>query len=286
MKQLSQLIPDIHEVFTEDHTINEENLEVLATNIKEAIVRSIDEANKNREYTLRMSKIGTPFRKAWFEAHEVIDEDAPKGIDATLAIKFLYGHILEELLVFLVKESGHKIEGEQDELEIDGVVGHRDCKIDEITVDIKSASSYQFAEKFKKGKLLQGDDPFGYVAQLSGYVQADGGDEGAFLVIDKQSGELALLRLTSIDMINAAQRIADLKEVVEREEPPESLCYDPVAMGKSGNISIHKNCTYCKFKELCFKDSNNGTGLRKFQYANNITYLTEVIKPPNVPEIS
>lgn len=284
-KQLNQLIPDIYEVFSEEHVVCEENLNTFAHNIKEALVRSIEEANQNREFTLRMSKIGVPDRKIWYEANIEPNPDAPVGIDPVLAIKFLYGHILEELILFLVRESGHKVEGEQDELDIGGVKGHRDCKIDGITIDVKSASRFGF-EKFKNGTILtQGDDPFGYVPQISGYVQADGGDKGGFLVINKESGELALLLVESIDMINAEQRITDLKGIVERKEPPENLCYNPVPMGKAGNISIHKNCTYCKFKELCFKDSNNGMGLRKFQYANGVTYLTEVVKPPNVPEL-
>ena len=60
----------------------------------------------------------------------------------------MFGDILEELLLFLAKEAGHTVTGQQDTLSISGVNGHRDAIIDGRLVDVKSASSYSF-RKFK-----------------------------------------------------------------------------------------------------------------------------------------
>jgi hypothetical protein len=43
-------------------------------------------------------------------------------------------------------------------------------------IDIKTASNFAF-NKFKKGTLAD-DDPFGYLAQLSGYEEAEGTSNG------------------------------------------------------------------------------------------------------------
>ena len=39
---------------------------------------------------------------------------------------------------------------------------------------------------------LSEDDPFGYIAQISAYAEANGVERAAFLAIDKQSGEICL----------------------------------------------------------------------------------------------
>ena len=55
--------------------------------------------------------------------------------------------------------------------------------------------------------------------------------------------------------------------------------------GSSGNRKLDVGCSYCAYKVDCWKDSNNGTGLRKFIYANGPRYLTQVAKKPDVPEV-
>src|SRR5690606_25725922 len=96
-------------------------------------------------------------------------------------LKFLYGDILEDLLLFLAEAAGHTVVGRQDEQEIAGIKGHRDCVIDGTVVDAKSASSYSF-KKFKEGRLRE-DDPFGYVDQLQSYIHSGQNDP---LVTDKE----------------------------------------------------------------------------------------------------
>ena len=262
----------------------------------EVLKEAVESTGKWREPTLRMSKIGTPDRKLWYEmngskkedADDVGGDDTFEGapIDPSLQIKFLYGHLLEELVLFFCREAGHDVTGEQDELDVGGIKGHRDCKIDNVTVDVKSASRFAF-QKFSTGSLFK-DDPFGYIPQISGYTQADPTSEdfGAFLAINKESGELCILKVDPIDMVNAEMRIDHVKGMVELDAPPDTKCYQPKPVGKAGNMAVHTNCSYCPFMKDCWKDANGGTGIRSFKYSNKTEHLTTVVKLPNVPEVT
>ena len=138
-------------------------------------------------------------------------------------------------------------------------------------------------EKFEKGRLER-DDPFGYIAQISAYAEANDMDEAAFLVINKQSGEICLLPVHSLEMINASDRVKNLKTIVKSDGPPPR-CYSDVADGMSGNRRLGTSCIYCAHKKECWKDKNGGQGLRVFDYARGYRYLTYVAKTPEVPEV-
>lgn len=289
-KQIDTLVDDIYRLFNEPHKVDQENLSRFATNVAKLLQFAIENNTRNstENPTLRMSKLGTPDRKLWYEFN--LPKEAQEEHDSPTKIKFLYGNILEELLLFLAKEAGHTVKGEQGEVSILGVLGHRDCKIDGITTDVKSASKFAF-QKFADGTLSK-NDPFGYIAQISSYVYADNKEAeasgqppqntGAFLVINKESGEITLLKVDPIDMINPENRISHLqKNVLSLPEPPKEKCYQPEPFGKSGNEALHKNCQFCPFKEICWKES----GLRKFRYSDGIKYLTKVVDEPRVEEI-
>ena len=73
-------------------------------------------------------------------------------------------------------------------------------------------------------------------------------------------------------------------KAINNGKPPDR-CYDDVPDGASGNRKLDTGCVYCSYKFDCWHDANNGTGLRAFQYATNVKYLTEVNRTPNVPEL-
>jgi hypothetical protein len=294
MKTIDTLIDDIHNIFHDpDHKVDPQNLQMFGENCKKALQESIEEATTARPATLRMSKIGTPDRKLWYEMNgQSPSSTKQREIDPALLTKFLYGHILEELVLFFCREAGHDVRGEQDECDVGGVKGHRDCVIDNVVVDVKSASKFAF-EKFRTNKLFR-DDPFGYIPQISGYVQADPTTEdfGAFLAINKESGELTLLKVEPIDMVDSAALVEHKKDIIKQETLPKHKCYEPRPQNAdpskdNGNRLLPWNCGYCPFKEQCWSDANGGAGLRKFQYANNkIVEFTEVVKKPLVEEIT
>ena len=65
------------------------------------------------------------------------------------------------------------------------------------------------------------------------------------------------------------------------DTPPE-LCYNPIPDGKAGNMKLPRECTYCRHKFECHKDSNDGQGLRVFKYSDGLRYFTQT---PNVPKV-
>jgi len=230
--------------------------------------------------TLRMSNIGKPDRQLWYD----LNSDRPQeNINPSTYIKFLYGHLLEVVVLFFVKLAGHKIEAQQKEVEINGIKGHMDCVIDGEVVDVKTTSGFAF-KKFRDGTLAESDN-FGYLAQLAAYEEAENTSNGGFLALNKESGELTLFRPGDLDKPNIKHRITSIKKIVKKKNPPD-FCYRPIPEGKSGNMRLARECNWCPHKFDCHKDSNDGNGLRIFEYAKGRVYLTHVEKLPNVLEVT
>ena len=215
----------------------------------------------------------------WFEKR---DPSGRGDVDGATQIKFLYGHILEEIVLMLVRMAGHNVTDEQKEVTVNGIVGHMDCKINGQVVDVKSASKFAF-NKFRNGTLAA-DDPFGYLGQLAGYEKAEGTDDGGFLVINKESGELCMYVPDDLDKPNIDTKINSLLDELKLDTPPE-MCYNPEPEGLKGNMKLPKGCTWCKYKHECHKDANDGEGLRTFKYSTGFKYLTKVVAEPKVDEI-
>jgi hypothetical protein len=178
--------------------------------------------------------------------------------------------------------AGHEVTSEQKEVNVSGITGHMDCKIDGQVVDVKTASKFSF-NKFKDGSLVN-NDPFGYLAQLSGYETAEQTKEGGFLVINKESGELCLFRPDDLEKPNVKEKIKKVKAAIAVDTPPER-CYAPIPEGKKGNMKLPSGCAYCPYKFECYSDANDGDGLRAFKYSNGPVYFTEVAVEPRVEEI-
>lgn len=284
MKTLDTLIPDIYSKLEglsngEGLDINEQELDRTLSNIKQSILSWSQPSERNSSFTLRMSNVGKPARQLWYESKDENNSSAPS---APTQIKFLYGHILEEIVLMLVRMSGHNVTDEQKEIEVNGIKGHMDCKIDGEIVDVKTASKFSF-KKFQAGTLAE-DDPFGYLSQLSGYEAAEQTNNGGFLVINKETGELCLYRPEQEHKVEIESKINVLKDVINLDTPPER-CYDPIPDGKKGNMKLPKGCNYCVYKFECHKDANEWQGLRAFQYSNGPAYFTKIVVEPRVEEI-
>ena len=283
MKNLDTLIHDIYTVLDGLNSdkgvdIPEELMEEFLVNTREALEGWSTPHLQSK--TVRMSNVGRPLRRVWYDMQ---DTDLTKErMQPSTFIKFLYGHLLESVAILLIKLSGHTVTDMQKEVEVDGIKGHMDCKIDGEVVDIKTASNFSF-KKFASGALVD-DDPFGYMAQLAGYEEAEGTEDGGFFAINKETGEICLFRPGQLSKPNIRTKISNIKDSLEVDEPP-SICYPPIAEGKKGNLRLASGCVYCPHKAKCWKDSNNGSGLRAFKYSNGVKYFTRVISQPNVLEI-
>jgi hypothetical protein len=280
-KNLSTLVNDIYDTVSDlnigEKQIPDELLADVTAGIGNAIIEWATPRDRSNS-VLRMSSIGKPSRQLYYA--DKYKESSPP--DAATLIKFLYGHILEELLLFLVKLAGHEVTDQQKEVNVKNIKGHMDCKIDGEVVDVKSASGFSF-KKFQNGTLRE-NDPFGYMYQLAGYEKAEGTNDGGFLAINKESGEVALYQPEELDKPNVESRIDDLIEMFSIQQIPDK-CYQPIPAGTKGNMKLPMGCVYCPHKIECHSDTNNGKGLRMFKYAKGIEYLTSVRSLPRVEEI-
>lgn len=275
-KSIDTLIDDMYGVFDKPN-VSEEQIEEFGKEVSRVMADALTERGPP---TLRMSSIGQPcMRKLYYEINHPEDAEPLTGKDK---YKFLIGHLIESIALFLAKVSGHKVEGQQDTQEIAGIKGHRDAVIDGRLVDVKSASPFSF-EKFKSGKLKQ-DDAFGYSDQIQSYLHAGqkdplitDKDKASFLVVQKVSGEMCL-DTHEIEDVDFEKVYEYRKSIVAADEPP-ARAFEPIPEGKSGNMKLGINCSYCPFKSKCHP------GLRLFLYSNRPVWLTEVVKEPKVPEV-
>lgn len=276
-KTLDTLVDDIYALFDPNvsHEPDEQHLNEVAEQFKNLLRVRLKE-REPVDNPLRFSSIGKKDRQVWYMANSKI---GPEDINAKTYFKFLYGDVIELLVLFLAKEAGHSVERQQEEIEVDGVKGHIDAIIDGVVVDVKSASPFGF-KKFKDNNVLE-DDPFGYVNQLAGYSAVlNPGRAAAWVAFDKVSGELCVTPLSSsvISGHEPEKRISELKEIIARPEPP-ARCYPDVEDGKSGNRRLGTGCSYCSYKHECWP------GLRTFIYSNGPRYLTRVAREPDVYEV-
>ena len=251
----------------------EKKVDILFSNLKEAL--SQWSTPREKSVGLRMSNVGRPNRQLWYDIKSNKNQE---DFSPAVIFRFLYGHVVEELLLFFVDLAGHKVEHQQAEVNVLGLKGHVDCLIDDVVIDIKSASDFSF-RKFKDGKLSQ-DDPFGYLAQLAAYEHGFGKSGGGFLVANKSSGEICLYIPDELEVPNIESRLETVRTELKEDVPPRERCYPIIAKGKSGNMGLHNSCKWCRHKFQCKPD------LRVFKYSNTLEYLTEVEVLPSVEEIT
>jgi|CXWL01.1.fsa_nt_gi hypothetical protein len=283
---IDNLVPDIYALLEKDVPLSEGQVQDLTSKLHETLLRELASAPQKRA-SVSMSNLGEKcLRKLWYREHMPQLAEKMKPWER---IKLLYGHILEDLLLCLVKCTGkHTVTGEQTTLDVEGIKGHRDAVIDGMVIDVKSANSRSF-EKFKNHEL-EFNDPFNYVTQLSAYVEGSKKDDlvteketAGFLAVDKELGHV-VLDTYRVQPIDFPARVEQVKRAVECNEPPTRY-YSSVADGKSGNEVICTQCRYCPYKKECWKDSNNGRGLRTFIYSNGPRWLTKVVRTPDVQEL-
>lgn len=278
--QIQTLIKDIYAVVgSNEGWFNGAIAEEFSRELNARLVENT--GPKHPVSALRLSKMGEHCPcQLWHSVHtpELAERPQPHAL-----IKFTYGHILETLVIALAKAAGHEVTGEQDELILDGVKGHRDCVIDGCTVDVKSVNSLGF-QKVKAGLVATDTFLRDYLDQLDGYTVAAHEDplvrvkDKAYIIfIDKVLGKLHLYEHT-VREHSIRERIARYKEIVGRSTAPDCTC-GHVPDGKSGNIKLDTKASYNPYKYQCYPR------LRTFLYSDGPRYLTKVTRKPDVIEV-
>lgn len=276
-KDISTLVDDIYSLLESGKELPDKLIEDFGKNLSETLREALSELNGKSG--LRFSNIGTPCaRKLWYIINMPDSAEPLKGYEK---LKFLIGHVHEEMLLMLAEASGHSVTGRQTTLNLNGIVGHRDAIIDGVMVDVKSASPFSF-KKFQSG-LTPESDGFGYIDQIGSYAFASKDDElltdrdrVAFLVSDKSAGYLCL----DVHPKSNKDYESFFNERIEMTKGPiPERGYSDESFGSRGNRALGFNCQYCQFRKVCWE------GLRAFNYSNKIVYLTVVKSEPKVEEI-
>jgi len=280
MPEVSTLVQDIYKVVDGQGGWDETVTKYLADNISKVASERFSGEETPRD-TLSLSGIGKPCeRELWYRVNNS-DKSAPLGPETKGT--FFYGDLLESLVIALARAAGHDVQGEQDVLYAHGIKGHRDCVIDGMTIDVKSASSYSF-QKFADNSLRE-NDPFGYISQLSSYVYAGQDDplvtnktEGAFLVVKKDRFKLCLDKYDFTEELQRKEQEIEGKKAMVLGNIPGRMPTVPQSK-TSSNTKLDTICSYCSFREHCWPEA------RTFIYSNGPVFLVDVVKEPNVPEV-
>jgi hypothetical protein len=285
MKRVEDVVQDIYALMESrdaDPSVDvEAEIEKFGESVKELMRTEFGRKKREDNRKLRLSNIGRTDRYLWNHFNGTEGEE----LQPHTYVKFMYGHLIEEMLLFLTRMAGHSVTDEQKVCNVEGVVGHMDCKIDGVVTDVKSASSFGF-KKFKDGTLAY-DDPFGYIDQIKAYAHSEGETEFGWLAMDKANGHLTYLKYDLTDTEapvyealkgDIVDRVKHVKKLVEQPEPAE-WCYQPIPDGKSGNSKLSTGCSYCQFKDHCYPN------LRVFAYSYGPKYLVDVVKEPKVQEV-
>lgn len=268
MPKVDTLVDDIHQLLSSNVKVDPSEAKAFGDSLGTMLVERLSDVRGTP--SLRLSNLGTPCRRRlWYTVNcDELGEKLPPSV----RLKFLFGDILEHLLLFLATLAGHKVERQQEEVEINGVKGHIDAVIDGELVDCKSASTYSF-NKFKSHSLGS-DDAFGYLTQLGAYGSALNSKRNHFLVVDKTLGHITLDTWEQPDR-DYGKDVDDVREILAENSPPPRH-YEDVLDGKSGNRKLGVACSYCPFKMVCWP------GVKQYNYARGPVFLTRVVREPRV----
>lgn len=222
-------------------------------------------------YRLRMSGIGRPLCQQQLEKKGMTQDVAYNDV-----MRFLMGDLVEAVALFVMKGAGINVVSEQKECDL--TIADQDIKgtldvvlnIDgeEKVWDVKSTSPWSFENKFSgRGgyEAIKEDDPFGYIMQGHLYAESDKKPFGGWIAINKSSGEWDFVEAPENqdadrkEYLKEANRIVkaiitDAKFKIPFEAVPETYIRGGQKID-TGNKLMPKTCTFCSFKEHCWKNA-------------------------------
>lgn len=287
-KTIDTLVADIHGLLDEAN----HHETVGGPDIAQAYSRMLAKRDK-RDTLLPLwaSEYGDEcLRKVWYKRYAA-EEQAP--LAPYVRMKFMYGDVLEELLLALAKDAGHEVVGQQERVSLSNFEGEEilsgrlDAIIDGHVVDVKSMSTFAF-KKYSEQGLSKHNDSFGYRWQVALYhhLMVEQGrvlenSDPYLLGIDKTLGHMALIPVAHLPTkAEVSIRAAKMADAVTKPTTVPPRGYEPVTDGASGNMKLDVACSYCDFKNKCYP------GLRTFIYSSGPRFLTEVALAPKVPEVT
>jgi hypothetical protein len=289
-KTLSTLVDDIYGILDRgvDHTPRPDYIASLTKNIEDRVHGALKLRNKPRELgKLWFSDLGENCaRKIWYKFNAK-ETDAQEQLPGNALFKFMYGDLIESQVLYLAQEAGHTVTNEQERIEWTHpngwiISGRIDAVIDGVLVDVKSTSPIGFKKYANLASTT--NDTFGYLWQLSGYAalanreQIPFNGSPAFVFVDKQNGHIRAQPIEEYSKEQVQLEVIRVSNAAASYFQPERG-YKDIPVGKSGNIGLGVECSYCPYKQMCWD------GLRGFAYSNGPVWLTHIEREPDVPEI-
>lgn len=281
MADINTLVKDVESLMEDRRGVDEYLIYAFGARMQEMLLNRLN--GPPRGSHLGLSAVGTPCKKKLW--HTINEPERGEPLTGKTLLNFLYGDVIEELYLFLAEAAGHKVTNRQEKVEVEGVPGSKDCHIDDVLIDIKSANGRSY-EKFTKKDALEFDDPFGYKTQLQCYLAGseDSSDlkdkeKAAFWAINKERGGSCLYWIESAKGTGRDLKgeIRDTKVMLSKSTPPDRS-FDAIPDGKSGNLRLGVQCSYCNHKSHCWD-------YRTFLYASGPKFLTKVAVTPKVAEV-
>ena len=225
------------------------------------------------EYRIRMSGLGRPLCQQVLDKHGI-----KESMQYNTLFRFMFGDITEALLMLIMKEAGVDIVDSQREVELtlagQRIKGTLDVIIRDETGtekvwDVKSASDWAFKNKFTGFGGYDGlkiDDPFGYVMQGYLYSAATGMPFGGWIVVNKSSGEVALVEAPDWQDEDRAKYLADAEDRVKILTDPDVKPFKPYPDEfetyrrkgetlRTKNKVLAKECNLCGYRHHCWPDA-------------------------------
>ena len=292
---MKEITKDIYNILDTSisHEPNSEQAAAYAMRIGGELAKATTFRHRDREHgKLWASDLGESCPRKTYYKWNVSDIAEP--LQGHTRFKFLYGNILEEAVLYLAEEAGYTVEQQQAPVKfnftVDGdpwqISGRIDAVINNVLVDVKSTSSFGF-KKYSREGLNANNDSFGYRWQLGYYrhfIKLPV-EEAGFLWIDKQNGHILYDKVDDLPSKNAIEKRATaIAHTILGDEAP-ARGEVAIPEGKSGNMKLGIKCSYCDFKQHCWRDANGGQGLKGYAYNYGPIWLTNVKREPRVPPI-
>lgn len=216
---------------------------------------------RDPEFRVRMSNVGRPLCQLQMQKANAPQSRMPYNH----IVRMLIGDSAEVVLRIIMRMAGVNVtsDGDKVALEVAGetIKGDSDIDVDNKVYDIKSSSPWGFQNKWLKGyaKLAE-NDSFGYVGQLSGYADAQEKDLGGWIVVDKSSGEVAVVGSEATeDDVRAIRTDRKNKVIALQNDVPFMRQFEPIEetyYGKStGAKKLPMECTFCNFMKACWPEA-------------------------------
>lgn len=215
----------------------------------------------DNSFRLRMSNIGRPLCQLQMQK-----AGAERGkMPYNHILRMMFGDAIEVIVELIAKVAEVNITGGKSKAEwnIGGqtIKGENDIEIDGKVYDTKSSSPWAYTNKFQDGWAgIAKDDAFGYTAQLLGYSKGTDQPQGGWIVVNKSTGELTVVKAdpTQEQEKKLEEQIANTVETVS-SDAPFKRCFEPTEeyfrKVPTGSKRLNMTCTFCSYRAECWPEA-------------------------------